>query len=73
MGNGSAAWKVVISWNVLHEKLSVVLLLDFCAVHGFPIINTMCEHKSVHKCTRHKDARGRKVNDRFHSCVILDV
>lgn len=35
-----------------------ILLLDLCANHSLPLMNTMFEHKGVHKCTWHQDTLG---------------
>ncbi|KAI3353866.1 hypothetical protein L3Q82_005074 [Scortum barcoo] len=55
----SSSIRGVIGRNGLH--LSGVQLLDFCASsHSLSIMNTMFEHKGVHKCTWHQDALGRR-------------
>ncbi|KAL7866069.1 hypothetical protein SRHO_G00113160 [Serrasalmus rhombeus] len=59
MGNDSVTWRGVIGRNGLSDlNPSGVQFLDFCANHSLSIMNTMFEHKDVHKCTWCQDTLG---------------
>lgn len=62
------AWEVQSHWS----KLNGVLLLDLCACHSLPIINTMFKHKGIHQCQWHQETLDRRsmINDHFFSHVI---
>lgn len=63
-------WRGLFGWNVLPNlNRSDVLLLDFCAIHGLFIMNTMFEHKALKHCW-HQNTLGPKVSDRFFNCTI---
>ena len=61
MGNDSETWRGVTGRNALpHLNPSGVQLLDFRASHSLSLTNTMFSHKSVHKCTWHRDTQGQQ-------------
>lgn len=61
VGNDTMTWGSVIGKNGdAHLNHNGELLLDFCAGNALTVMNTVFQHKDIHKYTWYRDALGQK-------------